>query len=294
MTTTNCYLPHFPVPGFPHPHHCSCLTSAGCLEHIPWFLYIRPFWYIPKPLSCMQSQFIQPYCTSDIKLWVTICSHCFTVFSSSYVSCEICFLWPITGLFSILHANLWSTGVATSTDGYTHVLGVKCNINGFVLLAPLKTILSNNLTISIMERDLLQIGFCHDVHIDACFKLKSVFEAMCNSLSHRFSTAAKGRYQFVSEILTFNDTNNAVNIANQDWTTLSVWVPTISLAVYIYSSCPISSTVIQGIPAVGDYFGFLLISIIPTQISSLSFTKHHQSCNIYLVSPITRPSPMTY
>ena len=90
-----------------------------------------------KTLSRIRSRFIWPRCTSDIKLWVTACSHCVAVRSSRRVSSELCFSWPITAPFSILHVDLWSPGAAVSTDRYTHVLGAMCNLTGFAILAPL-------------------------------------------------------------------------------------------------------------------------------------------------------------
>ena len=79
-----------------------------------------------KTLSQTKSWFIWPCCTSDIKLWVTTCSHCITVQSSGRVSSELCFSWPITAPFSIVHVDLWSSGVAISTDRYTHMCLVPC------------------------------------------------------------------------------------------------------------------------------------------------------------------------
>ena len=150
--------------------------------------------------------------------------------SNRRVSSELCFSWPITAPFSILHVDLWSPGAAVSTDGNTHVLGAMCNLTGFVILVPTETILSNALAVVFMERVLLQIGFCHVVHVDADNKFKSVFEAMCKSLSLRFSTAAKGNHQSVSIERFFKYANKAVTIATQDRATLSVWVPAILLA----------------------------------------------------------------
>ena len=136
-----------------------------------------------KILSQICSHFIWPHCMSDIKLWVATCSHYVTVQSSCCVSSKLCFSWPITAPFSILHVDLWSPGIATSADRHTHVLGTMCNLTGFVILVPLKSILSNNLAVAFMERVLLQIGFCHIVYVDADNKFRSVFEVMCNSLS---------------------------------------------------------------------------------------------------------------
>ena len=212
-----------------------------------------------KTLSRIRSRFIWPRCTSDVKLWVTSCSHCVAVRSNRRVSSELCFSWPITAPFSILHVDLWSPGAAVSTDGYTHVLGAMCDLTGFVILVPIKTILSSALAVVFMERVLLQIGFCHVVHVDADNKFKSVFEAMCKSLSLRFSTAAKGNHQSVSIERFFKYANKAVTIATQDRATLSVWVPAILLAAYAWNSSPIDGTdIIRSIPAVGRPFWFPL------------------------------------
>ena len=110
-----------------------------------------------------------------------------------------------------------------------------------------------------MERVLLQIGFCHIVHVDADNKFKSVFEVMCNSLSLWFSAAAKGNHQSVSIERFFKYANKAVTIATQDQATLSVWVLAILLAASAWNSSPIDGTnIIWSIPAVGRPFQFPL------------------------------------
>ena len=212
-----------------------------------------------KTLSRIRSRFIWPRCTSDVKLWVSTCSHCVAVRSSRRVSSELCFSWPITAPFSILHVDLWSPGAAVSADGYTHVLGAMCDLTGFVILTPLKSILSQDLAVVFMESVLLQIGFCHMVHVDADNKFRSVFEAMCKSLSLRLSIAAKGNHQSVSIERFFKYANKAVTIATQDRATLSVWVPAILLAAYAWNSSPIDGTdIIRSIPAIGRPFRFPL------------------------------------
>ena len=141
-----------------------------------------------------------------------------------------------------------------------------CNLTGFVILVPLKSILSNNLAIAFMEIVFLQIGFCHIVHVDVDNKFRSVFEVMCTSLSLHFSAAAKGNHQSMSIEQFFKYANKAVTIATQavtiatqDQATLSVWVPAILLSAYAWNSSPIDGTnIIQSIPAVGQPFHFLL------------------------------------
>ena len=227
------------------------------LEHAIALLHLAILAHSKTQLNLILSHW--PCCTLDIKLWMTTCSHYIAVQSNHCVSSKLCFSWPIIAPFSILHADLWSPGVATSADGYTQVLGPMCNLTGFVILAPLRSILSNDLAVAFMERVLLQIWFCHIIHVDAGNKFRSVFEVMCNSLSLWFSAVAKGNHQSLSIEQFFKYANTAVTIATQDWATLSVWVPAILLAMYAWNSSLIDGTdIIWSIPAVGRPFCFLL------------------------------------
>jgi hypothetical protein len=135
-----------------------------------------------------------------------------------------------------------------------------CDLTGFTIVVPLVSIFAADLAVAFMQNVLLQIGFCHMVHVDADNKFLSVFEEMCTLLQIRFSPAAKGNHQSVSVERFFRFANKAVTIATQDRNTIpDVWVPAIMLAAYAWNSSPIDGTdIIRSIPAVGRPFRFPL------------------------------------
>jgi hypothetical protein len=124
------------------------------------------------------------------------------------------------------------------------------------------------------------------IHIDANNKFRSVFEAVCKSLSLWLSVAAKGNHQSVSIMQFVKRVNNAVTIATQDWATLLYRSPPSSwhhmhrtIALFMAPTC------LKPSQALVDHSDSLLILILPMGTSNQSFIKCQQLCNTCLAYP---------
>ena len=85
------------------------------------------------------------------------------------------FLWPVSSLFAIIHADLWMLGHLKDRNSNVALINVMCNMAQFVVVVPVPNEVASTLAESFMQHVLLKFGICHLVILDDGSPFKGVF-----------------------------------------------------------------------------------------------------------------------